>query len=120
MHWVTRGTKPALSDLCHTTLLWVLHVPFPWGEIILSGIWCKILHREGTSSACLVQNPSRDHGRCANPFQRPWQMEAAGAAEVLASTVLFMVDLQSVVTLNSLWDCPGLVSQCNSAQGLPI
>lgn len=48
------------------------------------------------------------------PLQRPGQMEAAGAAEVLASTVLSTIGLQSVVTLNCLWDCPGLVSQCLS------
>lgn len=42
-------------------------------------------------------------------------MEAGGAAEVLASTVLFMDALQPAVTLNSLWDCPGLVSQPKAA-----
>lgn len=111
--WVTNGMKISLSDLCHTTLLWFLHVHVPWDEILLSEpIWD------------LVQDPAQGgNQQClpgAKPLQSPWQMEAAGAAEVLARTVLFMVGFQSVVTLNSLWDCPGLVSQCNSAQGLPI
>lgn len=92
---VAHGTKLALSDWCHTTLLWDLHVSLPCGEIVLSGpIWG------------LVQDPAQGgNQQClsgAKPLQRPRQMEAVGAAEVLASRVLSVVGLQSVVTLNSL------------------
>lgn len=79
---------------------------FPAVRSFPLGLGAQVLHREGASTP--------------KPLQTPRQMEAGGAAQVLASTVLFMDALQPVVTLNSLWDCPGLVSQCNSAQGSPF
>lgn len=70
----------------------------------------KILQREGTSNAGLMESPSRDHSR----------REAVDTGEVLASTILFMVGLQPVMNLQTVSQIALAWYLSVTAQGSPF
>lgn len=69
--WVTHGMSLALSDLCHTTLLWYLHVPLPCCEIIPSGTWCSGPAQGGSQHSKTPPDTTADGGwrSCSGPGQ---------------------------------------------------